>query len=370
MILPDWHHLLAWKSLASSFNFRNREIEMDQASFVPSWQIRFLDRLNSARIPPYIVYIMFFLTASLLTHLGPWVEGTLPWGQVDPNQFNFLVWYLFIFFSFDYIRGYAISIVPRFKQVIDVSEEEYEEMSYRLTSIPASAGWVVTVIALVFSVLAYQVMFPWEYAQGGLAWMLTTLVSAFLLSFAFSLIYLIFNQEVMISRLYALVKGINIFRLRSLYVFSLITSRNAIISISAGVLAYLTNVVFTVGGPQFTNFLFFGITFFSLALASFFLPALKIHARLEQEKANAKDENDKRIHRVFRTLHAHVDGVETTMLADLKDQLNTLLTFQTEIKKISTWPWNPETLRGFLSALLVPVALGLIQSLLSKFITF
>ena len=76
----------------------------------------------------------------------------------------------------------------------------------------------------------------------------------------------------------------------------------------------------------------------------------------------------KPVYKVFLALHEHVDGARMSELGELKDQLSTLLTFRVEIAKISTWPWNPATLRGFLSALLVPIALLVIQNLLSRLI--
>ena len=39
----------------------------------------------------------------------------------------------------------------------------------------------------------------------------------------------------------------------------------------------------------------------------------------------------------------------------------------TTVGRISTWPWAPTTLTGFVSALLLPVLLWVIQRLLTRF---
>lgn len=341
---------------------------MTKVHFHPSWQNRLLNRIRSSKFPAAGFYVLIFLAATLLIHLGPWLEGKLPWGQLDFNLFNFLVWYLFIFLTFDYFLDYAGKASIKFKPIVDLEDENGELLNQRFTIVPAAVGWVVTVIALIFSVVVYPVMFSAEYLQIGVSRLLTILVSTFLLSFAFALVYLLLTQEVLVSRLYARVKAINIFQLGPLYVFSGLTSRIGFIMILAGILAYLTNVVFVTGEVQFTNFMFFGSTFFTLALAAFFLPSMGIHARLEEEKTRASYENDERINKVFRSLHQNVDGTGTAELADLKDQLAALLTFREEIEKISTWPWNSATLRGFLSAFFLPILLLLAESVLSKII--
>jgi len=343
---------------------------MSQKSIRPSWQNRLISLIRASSVPDAILYALIFIIAALLIHLVLWFQGTFPWGQLDYNRFNFLVWYLFVLFSFEYILSYAEQAVHRFKPIVEMSDEEFEDLSQHFTTISAVEGWIITAIALVFSILAYDQMFPWDNNQYGVLRVVTVIVSTILLSFAFTLIYLMFNQEVTITRLYKRVTEINIFQLGALNVFSGMSVRIATFAVLAGVLAYLTNVVFVTTEVQNQNFAFFGTAFFGLALAAFFLPTFGIHSRLQEEKERARRENDERINRVFVALHQHVDGTKTSELDELKEQLSALLTFRTEIAKIHTWPWNPEALRGFLSTLLLPLIIWLAQRLLTSFFDF
>lgn len=333
-----------------------------------SWQTRVLDKIRASNIPRQIAYLSFFVIALLLMHLAPWWEGKLPWGYFDVYQLNPLVWFLYIFFSIDYFLNYAGAEIEKFRLVVDLSEQEMEGLREKFTTLPPVPGIVATVLGLLFSILAFKITYPWDYAQAGITRIVTTFVSTFLMSFAFYLFYLLYRQDMLVSGLYSRVNQINIFKLEPIYTFSGITSRIGFFSIAAGVLAYLTNVVFSPVEPAIRNFIFFGLIFFGLAIASFFLPSWGMHTRLKDEKTKAKNENDERIYSVFLALHEHVDGRLSVKPYELKDQLSSLLTFREEIAKISTWPWDTATLRGFLSALLLPIILGLIEGLISRLI--
>jgi hypothetical protein len=51
-------------------------------------------------------------------------------------------------------------------------------------------------------------------------------------------------------------------------------------------------------------------------------------------------------------------------LNELDKALSGLLRMRDVINKLSTWPWQPETLWGMVGAILLPIALWLIQRLL------
>ena len=56
---------------------------------------------------------------------------------------------------------------------------------------------------------------------------------------------------------------------------------------------------------------------------------------------------------------------DTDAIARSRLTVGALAEYQTALSKVSTWPWDPGTVRGFGTALLIPIAVwGLQQALL------
>lgn len=113
-------------------------------------------------------------------------------------------------------------------------------------------------------------------------------------------------------------------------------------------------------------FLFFTAQEFALAVLSFIWPLWGIHRRLEQEKERVAEENSRRLEQAYRGLHARLDRGDLTEMTEFWHSISAMLDFRNEIRAVSTWPWKAGTLRSFLSALLLPIALFLLQELLSR----
>jgi hypothetical protein len=73
---------------------------------------------------------------------------------------------------------------------------------------------------------------------------------------------------------------------------------------------------------------------------------------------------------VFQTatgaLYREVDAGNWENSIRLKDALTGLENDRNLLQKIPTWPWQPETLRGLLTALLLPVVAFLIHFVLQR----
>ncbi|HMK07448.1 MAG TPA: hypothetical protein VK449_00280, partial [Anaerolineales bacterium] len=201
----------------------------------------------------------------------------------------------------------------------------------------------------------------WSGWSGAVALALTT----FQLSVVFFFFTFIVRALRMIDRLYARVTRINFFHLESLYALSGLTSRVGILLVFTGVLAYLTNIVLT-DRPQRGAFLFFLLIDVTLAVLAFMLPLGRIHRRLVEEKERINAENDGRLEQALRTLHRRSDEGDWKDMGEFRHSIASLLDFRHEIKSISTWPWETATLRSFLTALLLPIALWLVQQGLSR----
>ena len=65
-------------------------------------------------------------------------------------------------------------------------------------------------------------------------------------------------------------------------------------------------------------------------------------------------------------LHGRVDASELLSMDELHDTMAGLEIEWSALTRIPTWPWQPETLRGLITALLLPVAVFFFQFVLQR----
>lgn len=342
---------------------------MENPPFKPSWQNRFFDAIAKARLNRFMLFVLLFVVIVLVNHAFPWISHKLPFPQLDLNQLNYHIWFLFVFVAFDFFQTYSEKAIERFRPAIEVGDRDFQLLVYRFHNLPAGLGWGISIVAAVISPFAIPyfslVATPTLTEQAIIfitMFFMFSLVAAFFVN--------VFRKLLLINQFYGLVEEVNLFHLEPLYAFSGLTSRTGMFFILAGVLSYLTNVVFVAGNPQVEGFIFFSSINLVLAVASFLLPLGGIHTKLVEEKERFSRENDNLILKAYRGLHEKVENGKLDDLSTRRNAISALLDYRHEIEKISTWPWQPGTLRNFVSALLLPIILWLVQGALSKLISF
>jgi hypothetical protein len=102
------------------------------------------------------------------------------------------------------------------------------------------------------------------------------------------------------------------------------------------------------------------------AVACFVLPLRGMHRRLAAEKDRALAEVASRFETVFARLHERVDQEVLTDADKFNLQITSLSAEREVLARVSTWPWEPATLTGFLTTLVLPVFLWVIQRVLER----
>lgn len=109
-----------------------------------------------------------------------------------------------------------------------------------------------------------------------------------------------------------------------------------------------------------------GIGWMAFAMAVFVFPLQGIHRRLDAEKSALKAEADRRLKAILAQVH---DAVDHDDLANA-DALNKMLTSVSHerdlVARLPTWPWSTGTLRGFVTVVVVPIAVFLLTRLLDR----
>lgn len=102
------------------------------------------------------------------------------------------------------------------------------------------------------------------------------------------------------------------------------------------------------------------------AVACFVLPLRSMHQKLDAEKSRLLGLVGSRMQALFDRLHQRVDQGIFTDAGELHQQIASLVTERDVLARMSTWPWDPATLTGFVSALVLPAFLWVLQRVLER----
>jgi hypothetical protein len=156
---------------------------------------------------------------------------------------------------------------------------------------------------------------------------------------------------------------VELYRLQPLYAFSSLTSWTGIALLAATVygLAVIELTQTGTGWGLSTVDQATIAVVISVSIASFILPLLGLHGRIvaarQLELAAAFDTLELAIANVRDSIRT--EGADHTQA---KSGVEAAVASIAAIRAISTWPWRPETLRGFVSAIALPIVIWLIQN--------
>lgn len=180
--------------------------------------------------------------------------------------------------------------------------------------------------------------------------------------FFFEFIYRLIHQLRYVRTLADRLEGINIFHLDPVYSLTNFAARAGL----AILFIVYTNPSFVAVPGKLMDPVFLVLARFASAVAitAFVYPLLQIRSRLEDEKAALSKQNALRLEAGLRRLHDRVASENYKGMADFEKGLSSLLKLYQRISGVHTLPWRPGLLRGFLSAIFLPIAIWLAQRLL------
>ena len=176
------------------------------------------------------------------------------------------------------------------------------------------------------------------------------------------------HQLRLVTRIHRDLVIVDLFALQPLYAFASLTAWTGMVLIGVTVYGLVSiQVVLGVDIRLFSvaDLLTVG-SLFGVAVACFGVPLLGLHGRIVEAKQRELARAIVALKRAVQTLDerlAHPDGADLTQARSGVDGAILALG---AIRAISTWPWRPETFRGFASALGLPIVLWIIQGLLFR----
>lgn len=356
---------------------KKQEIKEDQDNeftpYPPSWIDQLFTWIDGLWGPPWIFYLLVFLIMILIGHVTLWLEGSLPFGNINLARIAEQPLLLYFPVLMQYLNRIARRSLRNFQPILKISPAEVNRLEYELTTLPRSFGYISIVVGLLLGPLSV-ISQPLNYGLSPTSSM-ATLIYSYLSAILSVIVFIAFilhtiRQLCVVSRIHRMAEKINLFERLPVYAFSALTVRTGI-----GILImfyYYTYIFFIAQlmGPypgSLIDLSFVGLGLL-VATGSFVLPLYGMHHRLVDEKTRLLAEADRRFDATLSQLHHQLD----TRSLDEIDILNKAIASQViereALSKIPTWPWKPETLRGFLTSLVLPIIIWLLTTLLGRWI--
>jgi hypothetical protein len=344
----------------------NPTSESKPQPYAPSWVDRFSAGVDRLPGPSWLYYLGLGLVLLLVQAVVLWIEGAFPIG-------TFLLIHLFVagaiaFFLalFPYLDNAARTALKTLRPALKASEEEYRRLRHQITTLPARPTLLASLAAVMIIILAQEL----TGAPSGFEALANSPISAALFRFIHMIewwiigafMYHTVHQLRLINRIYTRRTRINLFRMRPLYAFSSVTALTAVsLTVSTyGWVAINPDLLYKPSGIGIT------LLILVLAVATFAWPLLGVHRLLVEEKERLLDEISLLLEAEIVELHQRLNGGKREGLDDLSNAIGSLEIEQNVLKGIPTWPWQPETVRLLVTALLLPLGLWIVQVILQR----
>jgi hypothetical protein len=342
-----------------------RESTPDERPYPPSWVNRLLDAIERAPGPTWLAYVViaaFFVVASGI-YVAASYENPRP--ELYATQLFWGVFTPLTMWLMAYLGRVAGDAFDVFRPVMTLTDPELRRQRYELTVLPARAGWIILVV-MVVATPAYYAVDPEGSAIIGLSPAGLAARAASEIFFAVLITALIvqsIRQLRSVERIHREATRLDLLRPAPLYAFSILTSRTAIVialvfllpmgpALEQGI-NLLTSVVWATAGVI-------------VAIAVFVLPLRGMQRRIIGEKRRLQSEVGLRLETTMAAIHRAVDEDRIADASAMNDALAALMAERELVEKLPTLPWRPGTLGALVSAIVLPVALFLVQRALTQ----
>jgi hypothetical protein len=165
----------------------------------------------------------------------------------------------------------------------------------------------------------------------------------------------------LVSRIHGLAAAIDPFDPGPTHAFSRLTGLLGLTTLVVVYYSFSVNAGNQVGNIPSLAFLASAMV---LGTGAFVVPLWGIHQRLAREKERLVREVESRTSAVTSELYARIDAGDLAATEVVEPALVSLGAVRQRIAALPTWPWSPQLFRGFVSALVLPIAVFVVTRLI------
>ncbi|MFN2137925.1 MAG: hypothetical protein ACK2UK_18365 [Candidatus Promineifilaceae bacterium] len=326
---------------------------------------QFLAWVDRLPFPAWLCYLLLLAALIIFFNGLAWIDGSLRFPTFDLYRSSVPVYPVASLALIHYLNGVALRALADFRPVLGVGDAEYQQLAYKLVTLPRRGTRVTLALSLLFTA-AYIYYTPYLVALFGsspLVAIAESAVYAFTFGMIAVFIYHIMRQLRLVSLIHASATEINLFQRTPLYAFSKLTAQTGISLLLMNYFGVLTDPA------TFENIALFALTIAAslVALLCFILPLRGMHNQIVAEKNRLRAECSARLEATIEELFARADAQELAEVDGLHQLMASLGAICERIEKIPTWPWEPGTFMSFLTVFILPFVAELLLMIAGRF---
>jgi hypothetical protein len=335
-----------------------------------SWVDALVDAIDGLPGPAWIAYALITAVFVAAGTGVQWLDGALPLGTFDLPLIVIDLLSVYGLAAIHYAKRAARRSLDAFRPALGELESEEPTLRYRLTQLPRRWGVVSTVVGVLIAALSL--------ATGAEAWYITAKTSPVGIAFivvqavmmmVFFLVFWFFayHQLLTVARIHRTATNVRLLETSARSGFSSLTLSSSItvaLPIYVSALSYAAIGQFAVGISAVDIALM--VVILTTAALVFVVPLYGMHRRLAQQKGLAVDAVGRSLDVTTTELRARVAARDFDGIAGISSALSSLVAERDIVRRATTWPWEAETLRGFVSSIVLPLAIWLTTTLLGR----
>jgi hypothetical protein len=324
-----------------------------------------VDRLPG---PAWAFYLTLAVAIYLVETVVQWQSGTTPFGSFLPTH-TAMAMMAFALGLGHYLKAYSGRAFDSYRPALMADEAEARLIRYRFTVMTRRGALLASFAGVALGVagtLANGIRF-WQIlnlATSPLSTLFNTVLGVLTWASFLTVVYMILRQLSIVSRLFSDRTRVDLFGLEPLYALTGLTARAAVSFLAIPALF----VILAPGIRDQRAYFLVAVAASSIAGSTFLLPLLGIHRLLVAEKTRRLSDQSRRMNAAIADLHERMDRQRLRQMDDLYKAMASLDLERTTLSKIPTWPWEPGSIRGVTAALLLPLAIWLIQTVLTRWL--
>ena len=334
----------------------------------PSWINRLINFVHGLKVPSPAFYIIIWIIFYAILTILRWNDEVYPTGTLNVSDLVMSATGIFFIALVQYLDQWAGKKLRLFRNSMTATEQEFDALVYRLSTLPAGPTLIASFITMSFGASTF-LLSPDSYGflnlnfsslSGGLQ-LINFLFSWFVFG---TLSYHAYRQLHLGSQAISKYIPINLFNLDPIYAFAGLTLRTALGWL---IMAY----AWALTTPHlFGNIIIIGTILFMqvVAILTFVLPLLNAHTRIVSKKDEFLHEIGERLEIIIDKMSKSTDTLEKEDLVQLRETLTTLTMAEDRLRKLPTWPWRAGTANSLVSAILIPNAIWFFQIVLERYV--
>ena len=345
-----------------------RTVGATSAQYPPGWPhllVRGLERLPG---PTWVAYLVLVLVISLVMHSRGWSRGDSPVGTFDLTSAYWGLLGGVLLWTFGYLERAAAAAFDAFRPALAPAGDP-ERLRHDLTTTPRIPAIAVAFVAILLTVTSLVLEPEGSGIDGvpGPVFVAVMVVQAFMTSVLFAFVYQLIRQARQVGLILDRWAVIDIFRPGPLNAFPrLMAMSGASVVLLVGTTVVLADPA--AAGSFLVSWAPYVVAPSVVAVIAFVVPLYGTHQRLAAEKVRLADEAEERLKGLLGQVDRDIDARDLGGLDPLDRALSLVLKEREIVAKLPTWPWSVGTARGFVSAILLPLALYLAQRFLSQLV--